>query len=43
MAKVNAGKAAMWDIESLWADNPTTSGLKINKTDFINDGLSLCP
>ena len=34
MAKVNAGKAAMWDIESPWADNPTTSGLKIDMTDF---------
>ena len=38
-----AADGAWWDIQSLWADNPTTSGLKVDMTDFINDGLSLCP
>ena len=43
LIKYQSGAGAWPDIKYLWADNPKTPGLKIDMTDFINDGLSLCP
>jgi hypothetical protein len=44
LIKYQSGNGArVLDIKYLWADNPKTSGLKIDMTDFINDGLSICP